>query len=570
MCISIFDMLQNCISFLPDIQSINSTRINGLVLFCESARTASLLQHKLHNDFGINAITDVDNMGTHYAIPIHKVENAVLDKFIQKGWNWDRDQDFYKYTMTLYNPDTAKRIYNTLVAHGYNVTIYQNGMQLDVVCLAQSARNDEMVALNDKLISAQKSSPMSMDIYFNKILFSGKIENPEYRNIKKREFSLAEIEKNKDSIVREIVFQYFNKRVRSYLNVKTLVRKFDANKLDNKTQNQINMLRDYLYNVVVDYIDMQTTNASHTNHSVIIRFDYLKSCNNYNNVYATIKCAKRWCNDIKKEHQKTQQTKQDSMRQAIKVMDCDDGFYFVRLYGDNALQFEGQHMHHCIQNQYYVNEIKRDNHEYYSLRDENGEPYITLEIINGQVIQCQGRSHMKTNPKIREMVRKFIFQNKFEIVNTWNKHIAYTYQDGKLYDVFDLPKNFILNHSIDLCGMDLDKLPDMSSVLINSDFGCATNNLHDLTGAPYSVLYDVRASKNPLQSLRGMPRFVGGKIYLSGTQLTPKSFVPMYMENMLDKIVGVNEKTITAWRQQIENRKTQIANIVASLNNHTK
>ena len=108
-------MLQDYTSFLPDIQSINSTRINGLVLFCESARTASLLQHKLHNDFGINAITDVDNMGTHYAIPIHNVENAVLDKFIQKGWNWDRDQDFYKYTMTLYNPDTAKQIYNTLV-----------------------------------------------------------------------------------------------------------------------------------------------------------------------------------------------------------------------------------------------------------------------------------------------------------------------------------------------------------------------------------------------------------------------------------------------------------------------
>ena len=128
-------------------------------------------------------------MGTHYAIPIHKVENAVLDKFIQKGWNWDCDQDFYKYTMTLYNPDTAKQIYNTLVAHGHNVTMFPNGMQLDVVCLAQSARNDEMIALNDKLISAQKSSPISMDIYFNKILFSGKIENPEYRNIKKREYS---------------------------------------------------------------------------------------------------------------------------------------------------------------------------------------------------------------------------------------------------------------------------------------------------------------------------------------------------------------------------------------------
>ena len=67
-----------------------------------------------------------------------------------------------------------------------------------------------------------------------------------------------------------------------------------------------------------------------------------------------------------------------------------------------------------------------------------------------------------------------------------------------------------------------------------------------------------------------MPRFVGGKIYLSNTQLIPTSFVPIYMENMLDKIVGVDKKIIDAWRQQINDRKNKISTVVAMLNNHTK
>ncbi len=67
-----------------------------------------------------------------------------------------------------------------------------------------------------------------------------------------------------------------------------------------------------------------------------------------------------------------------------------------------------------------------------------------------------------------------------------------------------------------------------------------------------------------------MPYTVGGKIYLSETQLTAKSFVPLYIENKLDDIVGVDEKIIAAWRKQIANRKTEIANIIMALNNHAK
>jgi dissimilatory sulfite reductase (desulfoviridin) alpha/beta subunit len=58
---------------------------------------------------------------------------------------------------------------------------------------------------------------------------------------------------------------------------------------------------------------------------------------------------------------------------------------------------------------------------------------------------------------------------------------------------------------------------------------------------------------------------IGGKIYLSNTQLTAKSFVPLYMENKLDDIVGVDEKIISAWREQINTRKNAILSIVDGL-----
>ncbi len=113
--------------------------------------------------------------------------------------------------------------------------------------------------------------------------------------------------------------------------------------------------------------------------------------------------------------------------------------------------------------------------------------------------------------------------------------------------------------------MGLDKLPEMSTITVKGNFVCATNNLSDLTGAPYTITGDCKFSGNPLVSLRGMPHKIGGKIHLSCTQLTEKSFVPLYMENKLGDIVGVDEKIIVAWRKQIATRKAQIASILASI-----
>ena len=553
--------------FFSNIQSINTKHLNGFVLFCDSETRAISIQQRLYRDFHTCAISDVDNAGVHYIVPLENLDEKIISQFMKNNWNWDRDQGFIQYTITLYSSQYTEKLYNILVSRGFNVIRLPNDMQIIIKCLCDSQHNDDIVKMQNEFFTTEKSSPQSMDTYFNKVLFNGRIENPAYRQKIKQEFGLYEIEQNKDLIIREILYQYFKRRIRPHLHTITFLRKFDANKLDIKVKQNINLIREFLYTVAEKYIDIQIMNAVRTKHNVIIRLDYLNGCNDYKDFLTTVKLARKWRKDTAKQNTEKERNKKQSINQSYKVMDCENGYYFVILYGRDALQYCGKHMHHCVQNDYWAKAIKKPEQELYSLRDANGEPHLTLEIYNGVVLQCQGRSHTAPNPMLRKMVREFIAKNYFEIpdINGWNKHIAYIKQDGVLYDVFNLPNNFVLDNTMDLCGMGLDKLPEMSTITVKGNFVCATNNLSDLTGAPYTITGDCQFSGNPLVSLRGMPHKIGGKIHLSHTQLTEKSFVPLYMENKLGDIVGVDEKIIAAWRKQIATRKAQIASILASI-----
>jgi len=566
-------MTNELVNFIPDIQSINPQEYSGFVLFCESSKLATAIQRELQESFHIHAITDSDNNEFNYVIPLSAPDNKMLSNFIRRGWNYDNTQKFVKYTITLYNADTTTKLYDTLTARGFNVNRMSNDMQLIVHCLDNSVFCDTIQNLRTALTTTQKSHPMSMDDYLNKILFNGKVEDTQYRTTRKECFDITELEQNKDIIIRGIMYQYFFKRVRPYLENRMFPNKFDANKMDDKLKRNIILIRDYLYSVTENYINTQTLNAANTHHDVIIRFDYLKSCNEYKDVHAVVKRARDWQKSETNISKNADKFYRESERGSYKVMDLDNGYYVAQLFSPESLDFESDCMNHCAGDGYYDNQIHRTDVQIYSVRNKKGVPQLTLEVNNGIIVQAQGHGNRVPNdPKLRAAVRKFMHAENLEIpdINGWNKLIAYIKQDGKMYDVFDLPKNFVANHTINLSGMDLNKLPDMSTVTIYGDFWCPTNNLFDAVGAPGVVYGHCKLSGNPLQSLRGFPHFVSGKIYLSRTQLTPKSFVPMYMEKKLDDIIGVDEKTIAAWREQIANRKTKIANIVAALNNHVK
>lgn len=60
----------------------------------------------------------------------------------------------------------------------------------------------------------------------------------------------------------------------------------------------------------------------------------------------------------------------------------------------------------------------------------------------------------------------------------------YFIQDGKQYDLYNLPAGFIIKVDIDISGMKLTKLPDLTNVICLGIFDCSNNNLTSLRGSP--------------------------------------------------------------------------------------
>ena len=184
-------MRPNFADFIPDMQSIIHAGCDGFVLFCENQNRADKIRRQLSRDFNIFAVLDYDNIDAHYIIPLNTPDENNITEFIRRGWDWDKNQKFIQYTITLYGADAARKMHNTLVTNGYNVIMAPNNMQLIVKCLDNSPRNSEMQKLQNDLLLAQKTAPQSIDDYFNKLLFCGKIENVAYRTMRKQEFTLV-------------------------------------------------------------------------------------------------------------------------------------------------------------------------------------------------------------------------------------------------------------------------------------------------------------------------------------------------------------------------------------------
>lgn len=560
-------MLNDIVEFLPDIQSINPTNKTGFVLFCINDKEAVSAQYQLLHDFDIPSVLDIDNYGTRYVVPLESPDKNLATDFIRRGWSFDCDQPFVQYLITLYNEGATNKIYNILVAGGYNVAMAPNNMQLVVNCVADSERNATIVEFKHTLETFEKTSPKSIDDYFNKILFNGVIENPEYRKVREQEFSFETIEQNKDLIIREIVYRYFNTIICAHLTCP----KFDANKLSNETIQNINLIRDFLYSVAEKYIDTQIDIANTTQQQPIIRFDYLKTCKEYNRFKKVLKLAKNWRPTNKRNARIEQHHIRMSQRWTYKIMDLNDGFYVVHLGAQEALDYENRTLKHGTE--IYYNDDPYDGISRYSIR-QGYAPIVTLTAHNDQIIKCYGyKNTVPTDSALREAVRTFIREYQLTIPdNRWNPLIAYIKQDGTVYDIFDLPYGFVLNDTLNLENMGLNTLPNMPTVTINGHLLAYKNNLLNLDGAPYKVLGKCDFSQNPLESLRGMPREIGGLVLLSGHKLNAESFVPLYIEDKLKKndILGVDKSVTAAWQEQIKQRKIGIANILATLRERKK
>ena len=89
------------------------------------------------------------------------------------------------------------------------------------------------------------------------------------------------------------------------------------------------------------------------------------------------------------------------------------------------------------------------------------------------------------------------------------KYLPYE-QDGKTYNLYDMPDGFVVKGDINLSSKNLKELPDLSKVIVKGSFHCSYNPLQSLKGAPQKVEVDFECDNCALTSLEGAPAEIKG------------------------------------------------------------
>lgn len=90
--------------------------------------------------------------------------------------------------------------------------------------------------------------------------------------------------------------------------------------------------------------------------------------------------------------------------------DLGTGYHLVRLLSPEALDAETLALRHCIGRGSYDDKLSRPDHEYLSVRDEEGIPVATLEVVYGQLIQCCGVRNAVPAPDVIAVVDRYMYE----------------------------------------------------------------------------------------------------------------------------------------------------------------
>ena len=421
--------------------------------------------------------------------------------------------------------------------------------------------------------------------------YSGEFESADY------------VEQHRDEIVKGILNQYIKLRLRQYLvnNQEILEREpafvlvdknrtdlpgwtaqtfergeniyeFFGAKMSQELIDKITMVRDFLYDEAGQYVDKIITRARETEKKPRIRYDYLKTNNEYDPFEKALAAAIHWHENIAEEMAKRNKSVDLYNKSLVGVrhfMDLSGNMSVYELLTPEALDFESEYMGHCVGKGAYDSGVKTGAVKIYSIRDEMGEPHVTLEVRDGKVYQCKGKSNKKPVKKYIPFIQDFILNNNLDIENDI-KNTGFVKIDGILYDVYNLPETKEVKGDLDLSEYELEELPDLTRWIIHGSFNCNRNNLIslkgapqqvdkyfdcsenkliDLTGAPKSVGKIFDCAFNQLETLNGAPLQVGGDFDCSGNKLTdligaPKSVGGMFecSDNQITSLVGISEQ----------------------------
>ena len=393
-----------------------------------------------------------------------------------------------------------------------------------------------------------------LNLFLTDVSFQGN-PHPLKHSLRGEFESVEYVQANRDIIARCILNQYVKSRIRTYVLEQgdepafipvgatqpdlpdwtravfargETVYKFDGSRMSDGLRNDITMVRDYLFDVALSYVDKAAARAKDSKQKPTIRYDYLKTNNELQSFSDALTAAHAWHEKIATGYQarlKAQELLEKSLIDVELVMSLPDGMSVYKLTSSRALDFESDYMGHCVGAGGYDRGISDGSIEIYSIRDERGEPHVTLEVRNNALHQCKGKQNKRPIAKYLPAVQAFIKSRNFELFGDV-KNTGLLAQDGEYYDIMHLPHGFVIKGNLDLSVMDLAELPDMSSITIMGNFDCENNQLTSLTGAPKSVGGNFKCRNNQLTSLTGAPKSVRLAFDCENNQLTSLTGAP--------------------------------------------
>lgn len=310
----------------------------------------------------------------------------------------------------------------------------------------------------------------ALSAYLVSLIFN----NGEEKAVTKENFQeLSFVKTHQDLIAKSMVAQWLKKSVRRYLDTIPKeeltfllqirnaiptdpkwvhnalkegreIYQFNAHKIPPTFRTELLEISNFLYKEAFAYLNNRLQVAEKGKGTLNLKLDALIGN------YPTFIQAQKQAVTKKEKMEKERRFYEESKKGTVLIATLSTGMQVVELKTENALDFEGTYMGHCAGQGGYDKLIKEDEVSIFSFRDKKGNPYITMEVLKGMVLQCNGRNNKPPAKKYLPTIQEFIKENKLDVRYSV-KSVGLIQQDDTYYSVFDLPDNFkIKSHSLDL------------------------------------------------------------------------------------------------------------------------
>ena len=175
-----------------------------------------------------------------------------------------------------------------------------------------------------------------------------------------------------------------------------------------------------------------------------------------------------------------------------KIMDLPKSMYGVFLSTKEAVQEVAKDLR-FVPSRSLTNRQKSGTN-FYAICGRDGMAHVMIQVLNDKVYFCRGMYARRPSNYMSQVVT-FIVQKNWGIARDM-ANTGILRQNGKYYNVYDLPKGFVFHGDMDLSGAGLRILPDMSGVTIHGYYNISYNEITKYYGIPKEIFGDFIAIGN--------------------------------------------------------------------------